>query len=747
MSSTPVSFKEIFNLTVIPDESQEDNSADKVVKLQKISIPIIQRDYAQGRASNDIKRVRDRFLDSLYNAVNGKPITLDFIYGDIDDAGTMTPLDGQQRLTTLFLLYWYAAKKDSISEEEIIFLKHFTYETRYSARDFCQELISHCPSFTTSVSAEIINQTWFPLDWKNDPTINSMLRMLDAIDEKFKAVDNLWDRLEDKAITFYFLPIKDMGLTDDLYIKMNSRGKPLTTFEHFKAELEHELRSLDRDLTSRIIEKIDGIWTDFLWQFRKSGDGSLSNALIDNMFLRYFKFICDIICYEADSSPLGRGYDEHNLIQLYFSKSCSNALENAKTMESFFDAWCTIENYDGPEEFLTSFMEPNDKNTMKNCHVKGKILYDKSLHCQNIFEECLYTYTNMSGNSRTFSLVKTCLLYAITIYLLIKGTVTEEAFSRRIRTINNLLQNSEDELAERIDRNRMPAIIEQVSAIMRTGKIDDSITNSFNKAQLEEEKEKLIFAEENHELAETLFELEDHALLNGQIGIIGLDNLSLTRRFESLFLCDLDKIDCALMTKGDYGQKENYQRFQYGSRFNKNAWQNLFHKSSNIGFGKTRETLHELLGSSEEFTNDTLTNMIDSYLLSCEKNSRFPFRYYYIKYKEFRPGSFGKLNNRSAEENPYLFSVMLTKSKPSENSYLPYLKIAACNNLSRNHLGERLIFGEDYIICKNNSYERRCVSDGAIIETISIPQDEYGIDVEDRVLLLKDYITKNFKLN
>ncbi len=55
-------------------------------------------------------RVRNRFLDALKNAITSTPITLDFVYGDIDAEGTLTPLDGQQRLTTLFLLHWYAAK-------------------------------------------------------------------------------------------------------------------------------------------------------------------------------------------------------------------------------------------------------------------------------------------------------------------------------------------------------------------------------------------------------------------------------------------------------------------------------------------------------------------------------------------------------------------------------------------------------------------------------------------------------------
>ena len=108
MSTTLHTFMDIFETTIFVGETS--------VQLNKIAIPIIQRDYAQGRIDPDVNRVRSRFLYSLYNAITGDPVTLDFVYGDIDEKGTMTPLDGQQRLTTLFLLHWYAAKKENISE-------------------------------------------------------------------------------------------------------------------------------------------------------------------------------------------------------------------------------------------------------------------------------------------------------------------------------------------------------------------------------------------------------------------------------------------------------------------------------------------------------------------------------------------------------------------------------------------------------------------------------------------------------
>ena len=112
MSTALHSFIDIFDT--------EFGEGQDAVQLKQIAIPIIQRDYAQGRQDPDVNRIRSCFLDSLYAAVTEKPITLDFIYGNIDDKGIMTPLDGQQRLTTLFLLHWYAARKQNIPVPVVI---------------------------------------------------------------------------------------------------------------------------------------------------------------------------------------------------------------------------------------------------------------------------------------------------------------------------------------------------------------------------------------------------------------------------------------------------------------------------------------------------------------------------------------------------------------------------------------------------------------------------------------------------
>ena len=700
------------------------------VLLQKIVIPMIQRDYAQGREGNDIARIRSRFLESLHDAVTGEPITLDFVYGDVKN-GVMTPLDGQQRLTTLYLLHWYAAKKESIPEQQYEFLNRFTYETRYSARHFCSSLVKHKPTFTQTISAEIINQAWFPLDWKKDPTIASMLIMLDSIDQTFSDVQNLWERLKNGAISFYFLPIKDMGLTDELYIKMNSRGKPLTQFEHFKAEMERELKSIDEETAKRIAHKIDIVWTELLWPYRGEDN------IIDDEFLKYFKFVCDVICYHAGGTPQGKSNDEFDLLKEYFSRTNHKALENAQTLEEYFDCWCRLES-EKPSEFFSRILSHE--------HEADRVMIENRYEI-DVFNDCLRNYADSTGRRRTFPLNRIVFLYAVTSYLIHKDTVSEGQFIRRLRIINNLILNSEDEISDseaRASGNRMPAILEQVDHIILTGNIGTEIEKNFSPVQLAEEAEKIEWLESHPEDAEKIFSLEDHQLLQGQISIIGIDNLDCYEKFSELFLCNWDHVDCALMATGFYAQRENRWRYQFGTSSARNivAWRDLFHKSRNIGFDNTKEVLISLLSQFDHIDDEQLEKVISTYLSACEAQNEYPIQYYYIKYPQFRPGSYGKyaISTHEPEGTKYAISVMQTRTKFSEYTYVPYFKVVDEAHLTKDDYGQRLVYPHAYVTCRNSVYEVKRKNTNEILEVIPIKQNAKGIDIEDRTVLLRKYL-------
>lgn len=150
--------------------------------------------------------------------------------------------------------------------------------------------------------------------------------------------------------------------------------------------------------------------------------------------------------------------------------------------------------------------------------------------------------------------------------------------------------------------------------------------------------------------------------------------------------------------------------------------------------------LVELLKSKESFDDGILDGIISAFLAQCEKDNLYPWNYYYVKYPVFRPGSYGKMSNDDVVNKPYMFSVMQTKTQWSQNTYMPYLKEADDDHLSRDEMGQYLVYDDVYIVCENNSYGVYRNDDDSLTDTVTISQNEAGIDTEDRIIKLKKYI-------
>ena len=549
------------------------------------------------------------------------------------------------------------------------------------------------------------------------------------IDEmkKENKIQDIWDKIQQT-----FLILNDWFNDHEFYHKIgyliaSEYMSLLEIYEMSENQTKKAfLEKIDKKMSERIMIKIDNQWTDILWDYRDETNS------IDEYFLHYFRFICDVICYREDDTPMGKNLDEIDLIKEYFSSNLKNVKENVNTFESFFDCWLKITNKIKIKEFFNKYVS--------NRHEENKIKIDKNI---DLFEDCLHNYGLFIENSnrRQFPLGRFVLLYAFIIYLENIENIEEADFIRRIRIINNLINNSVNEISNSNKRdggNRMPTILKQVDKIILNAQIEVSGENGFNKNQLNEEAKKLIWTKENSEKAEDLYCLEDNDILYGQIDIVGLENYELFNSFNKLFECDWDKIDCALMSIGFYGQESSFARYQLGSSSNITAWSKLFHHGSAKKYENTKQILIKLLESNKNPTNQSLEEIINNYIKKCEEENLYDIRYYYIKYKEFRPGKYGKyyINSRKSIENkPYDLSVMVTEIHVSENSYNPFLKaIDKKNLLSKQYFGQRIINTEYYIISTNEGYILKNNQTDEEIERIEIQQNENKIDKEDRIL-------------
>lgn len=62
------------------------------------------------------------------------------------------------------------------------------------------------------------------------------------------------------------------------------------------------------------------------------------------------------------------------------------------------------------------------------------------------------------------------------------------------------------------------------------------------------------------------------------------------------------------------------------------------------------------------------------------------------------------------------------------------------DHLSRDEMGQYLVYDDVYIDCENNSYGVYRNDDDSLTDTVTISQNEAGIDTEDRIIKLKKYI-------
>ena len=442
----------------------------------KIEIPLIQRDYVQG--SNLQSKKRNEFIDSLFEALkdDGKPCELDFIYGT-ENNGAFLPLDGQQRLTTQFLLHWYLINKcrlENPNEYKRIMAEikwdacEFSYKTRRSSTVFTEKLRSYQPKkMNEAMSEDIKQQSWYSESWDLDPTVNAMMDMLDAIGNKYNglkmhvAAQMLEKMLSSKIINFDKLDMGKFKLNDSLYVKMNARGKQLTEFENWKAKfikfLEEvyadsefdyidENRNEFKTIKNYFTHSIEHEWTDLFWAYavndykqrkfeydvlpeeEKQKRPDVINPLIDDYFLNFYHYIFKL--------------------QYLISQKDSNDEEDKDiviedTEETRMDLFSKKDNINFLYQSLDTFV-----NITKNNNTSGnffnKLFYLEgqqtdgrirlfSSKTTNLFEACITSKASVDEQ---------ILLYCLIVYCIEKKcyTVTDE-LKIYMRVCRNLLES------------------------------------------------------------------------------------------------------------------------------------------------------------------------------------------------------------------------------------------------------------------------------------------------------------------
>lgn len=378
---------------------------------KNVRIPQLQRDYVQG--SDKAKEIRDLFICDLVETLSAdtpeakqKTLHLDFIYGstyeeapasglhphwkkgelhfdtpnsDVNEpTKVFLPLDGQQRLTSLWLLHWMLCPETEADAAKKL-LSHFSYATRSSSRRFCAALVAHIGDGelkqqlkTNKAKSALMEAPWFLPAWQKDPTVNSMIEMLVAIGIRLGEADTapLWKRLQEGAITFTVIEIQsnEFRLTDELYIKMNNRGRLLTDWECYKAKaieclgevvFTEENAGLWESLQANEQEKtpadyfsfrVDGRWQDFFWHLSRGGESPLEDRVqrSDEMMRYFFTWWAEYRYYHYNTGECSD--------KMHVFKSAEEITLLFQVLNKLHEIGCphgeSVENQDQEKEFL-----------------------------------------------------------------------------------------------------------------------------------------------------------------------------------------------------------------------------------------------------------------------------------------------------------------------------------------------------------------------------------------------------------
>lgn len=470
----------------------------ELISKHKIEIPIIQRDYAQGRDGKE--ELRKNFLSALLKAVNGKELELDFVYGTVKD-NVLQPLDGQQRLTTLYLLHWFIAIKENKLDDELKkLLTKVTYETRTSSRDFCESLINKGIVYNAEqkISEQIIDSSWFFLSWKRDPTIKSMLTMLDAIQQIFQNETEIWNKLNN--IGFHYIELQNFGLSDDLYIKMNARGKPLTDFENFKAKFEQYITAqkweegIETETVETFAYKIDTDWINFFWNYRDKTKNVFDEQLLN--FFRTMAVIRYTLTADLNSEDFRKNVDL--LRNTEQSISFNQYLELGCFDEDYFITLKSVLNkisgIDGLKTFLSDTTYADERKIF-NGAIQNNLSYPDL-----VIAFAYYQYLaseEKPENFKSWMRIVRNLVEGSRPYLFNNAN----EFANALRSINDLLSNKN-------------------SIVKHFAGTPINSLSGFISEQVREEKTKANLILQNEDWKSAIIEIENHGYFNGQIGFL-----------------------------------------------------------------------------------------------------------------------------------------------------------------------------------------------------------------------------------
>ena len=385
-------------------------------KVRNILIPDFQRAYAQGRNTSQSREIIENFINDIRKVLRGDipVLSLDFVYGKKNN-GIFEPYDGQQRLTTLFLVYLYILRKADYEQNKTTNWKGYnlSYRTSIEAGRFIDAITDNRNQIFFKQDGKcklrhLESQLYIDYQMLSDDAVKNMLRTLSVIDEKLGDLEASTVASSLDNITFSLYDNLPDENPEVFYLRTNTRGLPLTPFENFRSKYEAYLNGKNNEATTSLSVTRDRINRYFNWLY-VHGEKTPDEKLM-KLFISYFSSLYTLCDLKEDETEKSKKFVPFQ----YFS----NIFENQSEEETVMIPLLNLLDFLAEDEDKIKMLTNDD-----DCWYSGKI------------KEAILN--NKDNNKSDYLLVVTFFFRVFN-----KNSFDGEKYKAYIRVVTNLINNN-----------------------------------------------------------------------------------------------------------------------------------------------------------------------------------------------------------------------------------------------------------------------------------------------------------------
>ena len=313
----------------------------------KVVVPDMQRDYCWGKNTYDKNKrsqgeLVTQFANGLIESYKASPndkMTLGLLYGYEAPKGQLQLCDGQQRLTTLYLLLGILYRMTGCEQLKRLLIlgdkrkvgkaegqrlvesaKQETglqYAIRESTLYFLQDLVHNY--FINKEGVDIEKASWYYNEYNQDDSIKAMIGAVKAMEELCNNFDGKelarFSEFVTNNLKFVYFDMGDRRHGEETFVVINTTGEPLSPSENLKPVLIGNIKDVEeRKKRSEEWEMRE----EWLWKHRDRKRENTSDELSNDFYTWFWQI---------------RLRQEHVMPKKQFLEQRNNAREQSGSFE------------------------------------------------------------------------------------------------------------------------------------------------------------------------------------------------------------------------------------------------------------------------------------------------------------------------------------------------------------------------------------------------------------------------------